>query len=229
MQNLSQNSTDSSELRPLHMPTPTRLTRTRRPNSRLISRFNLIAAVLFVVALLGGFLLLFSTRQHGSSTTGNIASGLSSSTHLYLITIGRNGQTNKVLSALNPVNGQVIWQRKLDNVLDDYGLSTQDNLYLPTQDGNVYAFRGRDGQLLWHTSMSHSTQGYTSVWLLAYQNLIIDSITNTKNDSGNLYALNTQTGKVVWYTSLMHFLALKRLCNRWASDIPGERHHLRPG
>lgn len=202
MQDLSQNSTDSSEVRGSHQAEPAPPTTTRRRNSRLIGRLNLIVAVLVVAALLGSFLLVFSIRQHGSSTPGSSSSGLPNFTHLYLVTAGADGLTNKVLFSIDPSNGQVTWQRKIDNLLDGYGISVQGNLYLPAQDGNVYAFRGSNGQPLWHTSMSHSTPGYTSVWLLAYQNLIIDGITRRTNDLGDLYALNTQTGAVVWHTSL---------------------------
>ena len=202
MQNRSQNSSDSSEVRGSHLPEPTRPTTTRPRNSRLIGKFNLIAAVLVVVALLGGFLLLLSTRQHANNTIGNASSSPPNHTHLYLITAGPNGQTNGVLSALNPSNGQVLWKHQLDNVLSCDCLSIQGNLYLSALDGNVYAFRDRDGQPLWHTSMSYGPLGYTSVWLQTYQNLIIDSITNDNNESGDLYALNRQTGDVVWHTSL---------------------------
>jgi outer membrane protein assembly factor BamB len=119
---------------------------------------------------------------------------------------------NKVLSARDPSNGHVMWQRKLDNVLDGNGLSMQDKLYFPAQDGNVYAFRGRDGQPLWHTSIGHGPVGFISVTLLAYQNLIIASITNTRNDNGDMYALNAQTGMVVWHTSLLCAVASSNDC-----------------
>jgi len=49
--------------------------------------------------------------------------------------------------------------------------------------------------------MSHGSRGFTGVELLAYQDLVIASITNQTNDNGDLYALNAQTGEVVWHTS----------------------------
>ncbi|GER91462.1 hypothetical protein KDW_56240 [Dictyobacter vulcani] len=80
-------------------------------------------------------------------------------------------------------------------------LATRNNFYLTAQDGNVYAFRGRDGQGLWHTTMSHVTDKYsTGALLMYYQSLIIDAVTDTDNGQGDLYALDEQSGKVAWHT-----------------------------
>jgi outer membrane protein assembly factor BamB len=174
---------------------------TQRHDNRLASRPNL-AAVLVVAALLGGLLPLLSACQPGSVNTMNTPPDLPNISRLYLVTVGPDGQTDKILSALNPGNGQLIWQHKLDDTLDGYGLSTEGKLYFPAEDGNVYAFLGSNGQPLWHSSMSHGPRGFTSGWLLAYQSLVIDSITNRTNDKGDLYALNAQTGEVVWHTSI---------------------------
>lgn len=188
------------EVLPLRVPVHT--TTTQRRNSSLTNRLNQVAAVLVVMILLCGLLLLFSVRKPGNVNTANNAAGLANSTRLYLITAGPDGQTNKVLSALNPATGHIIWQQALDNTLDGYGLSLKNNLYLTAQDGNVYAFRGQDGQPLWHTDMSHGSGFSISAWLLAYQNLVIDSLTNRTNDNGDLYALNAQTGDIVWHTAI---------------------------
>jgi len=190
-----------TSLLPLRAPTPAHSTTPQSHESRLVSKLNLAAAVLVVAALLGGLLLLLSAHRPGSFDTANNTT-VSNFTHLYLVTSGPDGQTNKVFYALNPGNGHAIWQRKLDNAQDGYGLSTQNNLYLPAQDGNVYAFRGSDGQPLWHTTISHGPRGFTGVSLFAYQNLIIDGTTNRNNGTGDLFALNEQTGAVVWHTSI---------------------------
>jgi outer membrane protein assembly factor BamB len=190
-----------ASLLPLRAPTPARSTTPRRHESHLVSKLNLAAAVLVVAALLGGLLLLLSTHQPGSVDMANNLT-VSNFTHLYLVTSGPDGRTNEVFYALNPGNGHAIWQRKLDNALYGSGLSTQGNLYLPAQDGNVYAFRDSDGQPLWHTTISHGPRGFTEVELFASQNLVIDSITNQKNDNGDLYALKAQTGEVVWHTAV---------------------------
>jgi outer membrane protein assembly factor BamB len=192
---------NDDSLQTLHIPTHARSPKAQSDDSRLISRLNLVATMLVVVALLGGLLLLLSTRHPGSVDTANTTT-ISNFTRLYLVTTGPDGQTNKLLSALNPGNGHVIWQQKLDSALDGYGLSRQGNLYLPALDGNVYAFMSSNGQPLWHTTMSHGQSGFTGVSLLAYQNLIIDSITNSNNGNGDLYALNEQTGAVIWHTSI---------------------------
>ncbi|HEY6285012.1 MAG TPA: PQQ-binding-like beta-propeller repeat protein [Ktedonobacteraceae bacterium] len=174
---------------------------TQHHNNRLTSRFKLVV-VLVAATLLGGVLSLLSACQPGSVNTAMTPPGLANTTRLYLFTTGPDGQTSKVLSAVNPDNGHLIWQRKLDDVLVGYGLAEHDNLFFPAQDGNIYSFRSSDGQPLWHTSISHGSRGSTGAWLLAYQNLVIDSITNSTNDNGDLYALNAQSGKVIWHTSM---------------------------
>jgi len=174
---------------------------TQHHDNRLTSRFKL-AIVLVAATLLGGVLSLLSACQPGSINTMNTPPDLSNISRLYLVTVGRDGQTDKILSALNPGNGHIFWQHKLDDAVYGYGLSTQGIIYLPAQDGNVYAFQGSNGQSLWHSIMSHGHLESTSVWLLAYQNLIIDSITDRTNDNGDLYALNMRTGEVVWHTSI---------------------------
>lgn len=168
---------------------------------KVTARLNPVADILVIAVILGGFLMLLSSCQIWSAQTANIPSGLPNIDRLYMFSTGPDGQTNKLVTALNPNNGYSIWDQTADSKLSGYGISIQDNLYLPAQDGNVYAFRGRDGQPLWHTSISHGTPGLTGVWLQAYHNLIIDSISKASH-YGDLYALNAQTGNVVWHTSI---------------------------
>ena len=167
----------------------------------LISKFNLVA-ILVTAAQLCGALFLLSACLPGSANTMNTPPNPPNISRLYLVTVGPDGQTDKILSALNPGNGHIFWQHKLNDALYGYGLSTQGIIYLPAQDGNVYAFQGSNGQSLWHSSMSHGPLGFTGAWLLAYQNLVIDSISNRTNDNGDLYALNLHTGEIVWHTSI---------------------------
>jgi outer membrane protein assembly factor BamB len=155
-----------------------------------------------VVTLLSGILFLLSACGPGSVVVTTNTVHPVTFTHLYLISTGPDGLTNKRLSELNTNSGQVIWQQQLANDLLGYGISSEGNIYLPAQDGNIFVFRGRDGQPLWHTTTMHEPRGFTSVWLSAYQNSIIESVTNTPNSTGGLSALDAKTGNVMWHTPL---------------------------
>ncbi len=187
-----------ASLHPSHAPVPARSGPVQRHDRRLVGKLNRVAAVLVIVALLGGLVLLLSTHRPGNANT----TSSSNFTHLYLISMGSGQQANMILTELNPANAQVIWQQRLDNTLDGYGFSTQGNIYFPGKDGNIYAFQGNDGHALWHTSVSHGPAGSTSISLLAYQNLVIAGITNIDNGNGDLYAFNAQTGAIAWHTSI---------------------------
>ncbi|HLH63087.1 MAG TPA: PQQ-binding-like beta-propeller repeat protein [Ktedonobacteraceae bacterium] len=188
---------DNASLRPAQTSTPTRSRPVQREDRRAISKLNRAAAILVIVVLLGSLLLLLNTYRSSLNTISS-----SNAAHLYVISRGPGEQSNMTLTELNPANAQVIWQQRLDNTLEGYGFSTQGNLYLQAQDGNIYAYRGSDGHALWHSDVSHNRAGSTNVSLLAYQNFVIAGITNTTDGSGDLYAFNAQTGAIAWHTAL---------------------------
>lgn len=187
----------NGSLRPAQTPAPTRSGPVQRQDRSPVSKLNRAAAVLVTVALLGSLLLLLGTYRSSLNTLSS-----SNTAHLYVISRGPGEQSNMILTRLNPANAQVIWQQGLDSTLEGYGFSTRGNLYFPAQDGNIYAYNGGDGHALWHTNVSHEPAASTSVSLLTYQNLVIDSITNTSVGSGDLYAFNAQTGAVAWHKAI---------------------------
>jgi outer membrane protein assembly factor BamB len=159
----------------------------RRSNPRLLklrTKLNLLAAVIMIAAIVGGFLLL-STAHHPSSFASQ------HSTPLYFVT----DEAKSVVYAINSSDGSIIWRYTLGQKPVNQAVFVNGRLFFSSYDGNIYALRASDGQPLWHTRVASGNEHVPTGLIQAYNNLIF-----TATNDGSLYALNAQTGAVVWHT-----------------------------
>jgi eukaryotic-like serine/threonine-protein kinase len=119
-------------------------------------------------------------------TSPTVANGI-----LY-VSINSAGPKTNIFYALSATNGEVLW-KYIESDANNYILSTaavSDGIvYVASRNGDVYAFKARDGALLWHIMAGH---------FLFSSPAVIGGTVYIGSGDGNLYAIKATDGTILW-------------------------------
>lgn len=104
---------------------------------------------------------------------------------------------NKI-SAINEVDGKIIWSKEIASVPISTPISDGKLVYVSTNDNKLYAFNVEDGELQWmHSGIIRPTAIFGSASPVIYKDLVLVSYS-----SGEIYAVSKKTGEPIWSQDL---------------------------
>jgi outer membrane protein assembly factor BamB len=152
--------------------------RTRPRVPRWARLASAIAAVLVVIALVGGFAFLFSSYH-------SLVGGAGAGQVIYVASRDSDG----TIYAIRPSDGAIDWQYDIGQKLNGDPAASSDSVYA-SAGAHVYALRKSDGSLRW-TSPAIPGGGFPP--LLVGENAVFLS------SPDSLYALSLSDGHILWH------------------------------
>lgn len=166
------------------------------PVSRYRHLPGTISLVLFLVFLIGSFLIVLRVAQQSSKQASASAPG-QQTTHTHTGSASASsagvyiGTGDGALDKLDAGTGAMLWRYKTQGKSIPAAASIVAGVvYLGSQEGNVYALNASDGTVLWHFSTGAAVVASPTV---------VNSVVYIGSSDGNLYALNASTGKALWH------------------------------
>jgi len=203
----------------------------RSARKRRVAHFmQMLAAVLVVGLLLGGFLLLLSGRhpRPGGPSTGEAGKTES------IVAVNSSDGT---VYGLRARDGAILWQYATGmvdhSVVSDSSLFVLNNMVYFVARGRVFALHGSNGTLLWHQDVLPATVhifGSTTYNFALDGNILLVRLANNGGDTSVLYALNASSGSLLWhYTMNMQYViaASRGIVYVGSSDVHGDNQTLR--
>lgn len=165
------------------------------PVSRFKHLSGTISLVLFLIILLGGFLIVLkvaqqSSQQASASTAGQQAvhpqAGTTNASSLGVYI----GTGDGALEKRDAGTGTLLWRFKTQGTSIPAAASIVAGVvYLGSQEGNVYALHASDGTLLWQFPTGAAVVASPTV---------VNGVVYVGSSNSTLYALNASTGKALW-------------------------------
>ena len=112
---------------------------------------------------------------------------------------GLHDTASASLTAINPANGNVLWQREFLGHLEENAAFYQNGkaLLVSAGPGGLWALKTADGAILWHTALGH----VDSKPLVSNDVIYIPAQPDEKKHQTIFYALMADTGTAVWLLS----------------------------
>lgn len=105
------------------------------------------------------------------------------------ITFGSN-----TIFSLDPKNGNILWQKKLDSLLRSMPYIYNNKLYLLTLNNKLYCLSPKDGQIIWQKSFLDNLSSQFGNSGLNNRGVIMAY----GNSSGEIIILDSNKGEVIW-------------------------------
>lgn len=160
----------------------------------VIYTVNADADVSAINAGSGGRVWSASLKPEGEGRHGATGGGVAASDGRLYVATGFG-----TVAALNPGNGQVLWQKDLPAPPRSAPTSANGKLYVVSTDGAIYAMNGADGTELWSYNGIPETAGFLSSGSPA----VSGSRVIVPFTSGEVLAFNTETGEPIWLDALV--------------------------
>lgn len=109
---------------------------------------------------------------------------------------GLHDTASASLSAINPINGTVIWQREFLGHLEE-NAAFYDNgtkMLVSAGPGGLWALKTANGKIIWHQSLGH----IDSKPLVTGNIVYVPAQISEKNHKTIFYALDASNGKILW-------------------------------
>jgi outer membrane protein assembly factor BamB len=119
-------------------------------------------------------------------------------------------QTQSVVTALNRVDGRVVWARPIGRAVDNYqgsgprGTPTVDGdrLYVLTENGDLACLRVEDGTIVWQRNILQAFGARNIGWLISESPLVDGRhvIVTPGGRGAGMVALDKMDGRTIWMT-----------------------------
>jgi outer membrane protein assembly factor BamB len=162
---------------------------------RRISRFvQSLVAVLLVGILLGGFLVLFSSRH--APTEG---SRPAPQKHPIIVVSTFSGTIYAIQSDKNTL----LWQRTLPRTANsitpnESEIAIQNKVVYTIEDNQIYALRVADGTLLWKKALEKPVISYNMLQVDSGVVYVSEEVAGV-GSLGHMYALQASSGAILWH------------------------------